>query len=439
MFRLVKLGFLPPKFKKLKNKAPPCVSCLLGQAHRKPWRFKRTKDGGLSSLRGKDISKPAETIGCDQLISAQPGLVPQSKGLLTRARIWAATIYVDYVTGYVHVGLMQDQSGESTLQTKHDFEHLCATRGVTVKHYHADNGRFAERSFTDDVKKSLQRITFCGVGAHHQNGITKNTIKQLTLISRTLLVHAQGLWPEYITTMLWPYALKAAQDRINQLNIDLHGKTPDMKFSGVASTNLRMRDFHTWGCPCYILDSRLQTDPKGVPKWEPRARVGIYLGRSPSHAGNVALVLNPKTGLVLPQFHVVFDDDFTTVTHLRKGTVPSNWKTLVDNSREKNTDEFYNLTKTWFEPETDETAEEIIEPSIVVNKGAITNEGAIANKGATPTEDASVSQNVNIIEDDDPSIQDSEGETGGDDMIMPEMVNLESAGLRRSERVASQP
>ena len=212
MFRLVKLGFLPSKFRKLKNKAPPCVSCLLGQAHRKPWRFKRTKDGGLSSLRGKDISQPGETIGCDQLISAQPGLVPQSKGLLTRARIWAATIYIDYVTGYVHVGLMQDQSGDSTLQSKHDFEHLCATRDVKVKHYHADNGRFAERSFTDDVKKSLQRITFCGVGAHHQNGITENTIKQLTLISRTLLVHAQGLWPEYITTILWPYALKAAQD-----------------------------------------------------------------------------------------------------------------------------------------------------------------------------------------------------------------------------------
>ena len=30
MFRLVKLGFLPKKFRKLGNKAPPCVSCLFG-------------------------------------------------------------------------------------------------------------------------------------------------------------------------------------------------------------------------------------------------------------------------------------------------------------------------------------------------------------------------------------------------------------------------
>ena len=33
MFRLVRIGFLPSKFRKLQNKAPPCVSCLFGQAH----------------------------------------------------------------------------------------------------------------------------------------------------------------------------------------------------------------------------------------------------------------------------------------------------------------------------------------------------------------------------------------------------------------------
>ena len=47
---------------------------------------------------------------------------------------------------------MTDQSDKATLESKHDFEHLCATRGVKVKVYHADNGRFAERSFINDVK-----------------------------------------------------------------------------------------------------------------------------------------------------------------------------------------------------------------------------------------------------------------------------------------------
>ena len=133
---------------------------------------------------------------------------------------------------------MTDQSDNSTLQATWDSEHLSATKNVKVKVYHIDNGRFSERSFTDDVKVCQKCISHCDVGTHHQNGITENTTKQLTLITHTLLVHAQNYWPEYITTMLWKFALKAAQDRMNQLNINLEGKTPDMILSGVAAVLL---------------------------------------------------------------------------------------------------------------------------------------------------------------------------------------------------------
>ena len=71
--------------------------------------------------------------------------------------------------------------------------------------------------------------------------------------------------------MVWPFALKAAQDRLNQLNVNLDGTTLDMRFSGVAAKNLILRDFHTFVCPCYVLDSRLQKNPKGIPKWDPQA------------------------------------------------------------------------------------------------------------------------------------------------------------------------
>ena len=438
MFRLVKMGFLPQKFLKLKGNCPPCVSCLFGQAHRKPWRFKRTNGGQPSTLRGDDISHPGDTVGVDQLISAQPGLVPQQRGIMTRARVWAATVFVDYVTGYTHVSLMNDQSGDATLAAKHEFEHLAATRGVKVKHYNADNGRFAEQTFLSDVKKCMQRITFCGVGAHHQNGISENAIKQLTLISRTLLVHAQRYWPEYITTMLWPFALKAAQDRLNQLNMNLDGKTPDMKFSGVAAHHIKLKDFHVFGCPCYVLDSRLQTNSKGVPKWEPRARLGIYLGRSPAHASSVALVLNPNTGLVSPQFHVVFDDDFSTVPHLRKGTVPPNWEKLVLNSREKSTDEFYDLTKTWFAPTADESAGELLDQNIPSEGGHTT---PTINPSVIPSPHNLIPTVNQDSEGDTLPIpvvtQDSEGDVAND-LFMPTMVNLETAGLRRSERISTQ-
>ena len=81
------------------------------------------------------------------MISAQPGLIPQEKGNLTRARIWACTLFVDYYTGYVFVALIRELTAESTLAAKKEFEHRCAVRGIRVKHYHADNGRFAEPAF----------------------------------------------------------------------------------------------------------------------------------------------------------------------------------------------------------------------------------------------------------------------------------------------------
>ena len=93
----------------------------------------------------------------------------------------------------------------------------------------------------------------------------------------------------------------AAADRMNNLHVDMHGQTPEMKFLKTIGSSTILRHFHTSGCPVYILDARLQSvGGGGPPKWYPQARLGIYLGHSPSHAGSVALVMNPKTGLVYP-------------------------------------------------------------------------------------------------------------------------------------------
>ncbi len=131
------------------------MSCLFGQAHCKPWRTKSSTDGSTSTLGGDRITCAGQTIGIDHLISAQPGLIPQNKGTLTRARIWAATVFVDYYTKFVYVALMSDQSAESTVEAKQNFEHFCGTRNVQVKHYHADNGLFADSLFTQEIKKNM--------------------------------------------------------------------------------------------------------------------------------------------------------------------------------------------------------------------------------------------------------------------------------------------
>ena len=131
-----------------------------------------------------------------------------------------------------------------------------------------------------------------------------------------MLLHEIIYWPDFITIMLWPFETKCAQDRMNNLHVDINLETPDMKFSNTKAVNAQLNHYHAFGFPVYILDSILQTNPKGVPKWEPRSRLGIYIGHLPAHAGSVALVLNLKTGLVPPQYHVVYDDQFSTVHHI---------------------------------------------------------------------------------------------------------------------------
>ena len=108
-----------------------------------------------------------------------------------------------------------------------------------------------------------------------------------------------------------------------------------------------MRTFHTFGCPVFVLASGLQNAGSFIPKWDPRARVGIYLGHSPCNAGNVALVLNPKTLRVSPQYHIVFDDEFSTVPFMRNGEIPPHWSQLVTSAAELVTDEEFDLATSW--------------------------------------------------------------------------------------------
>lgn len=199
MFRLSKLGILLKHFIRLIKRPPSCASCMFGMAHRKPWRSTSIKDGKKSSLCSPTISKPGQCNAVDQIVSAQPGLMPQDKGQMTRAWIWECTVFVDYTTSYVHVLLMRDLGIESTLAAKQKFEDKCTTKGIKVKHYHANNGQFANPAWKEGCTAKGQKLMFCGVGMHHQNVIIECNIKDLTLTACTLILHAIQYWPECIS------------------------------------------------------------------------------------------------------------------------------------------------------------------------------------------------------------------------------------------------
>ncbi len=64
--------------------------------------------------------------------------------------------------------------------------------------------------------------------------------------------------------------------------------SPEEKFYGVKSDYKHIKQARTWGCPAYMLDLRLQ-DGKKIPRWDPRSRLGQFLGRSHMHAGTIGL------------------------------------------------------------------------------------------------------------------------------------------------------
>ena len=126
-----------------------------------------------------------------------------------------------------------------------------------------------------------------------------------------MLLHAKQRWPNAVTTNLWPYAMRMANEVSNFSPGIRDGISPLEKFAQLAIIP-RVKHSHTFGSPVYVLDNRSQGG-KSVPKWDQKSRIGMYLGTSPRHSRRVALVLNLQTGHVSPQFHVVFDDLFETL------------------------------------------------------------------------------------------------------------------------------
>ena len=155
---------------------------------------------------------------------------------------------------------------------------------VKIKHYHADNGRFNEAAFLEHLRQQnpQQTISFSGVGAHHQNGRAEKRIQDLQDAARSMLLHAQRRWPTAISKHLWPYAIRHAADVDNNLPRLKSKQSPIERFSSIA-VRPRVKQYHPFGCPAYVLNSRMQDNKKG-PKWSERAQVGLYLGNSPRHA-----------------------------------------------------------------------------------------------------------------------------------------------------------
>ena len=81
----------------------------------------------------------------------------------------------------------------------------------------------------------------------------------------------------------------------------------------------------------------------------------------------MALVWNPTTIRVSPQYHVVFDDDFTNVPYMEVGTLPPNWQELIEHSPEMATTKNVFKADTWLsDRQIVDATEQLTDPFVIV-------------------------------------------------------------------------
>ena len=302
---MAEAGLIPKRLSK--TKLPICAACNFGKLTKKNWRSRAKNKRKIIPA-----DRPGAVVSVDQLESTTHGMIAQLKGKVTHRRYKAATIFVDHYSDASFIHLQETLTSEDTIRAKEAFEAWSRTNGISqVQHYHCDNGRFTDNAWTIDARKKGQTVTFCGVNAHFQNGRAEKRIRDLRESARTSLHHAMSRWPGVVDLHLWPYALRYAND-VHNLMPDKNGNSRLQKFAKVP-IQCNLNNFHSFGCPVYALDSKLAAGQK-IPHWNSRSRVGINLGFSLRHARNVALVLNTTTGTVSPQYHVKYDDFFTSVS-----------------------------------------------------------------------------------------------------------------------------
>ena len=147
----------------------------------------------------------------------------------------------------------------------------------------------------------------------------------------TLLLHTAIHWPAVSDLKLWPFALQHADYLWNILPKQHSKSSPLELVSGSHVPDYtHLQHLHVWECPTFVLDPRLQ-DGKKLPKWAPRSRLGRFLRYSTSHSSTVSLILNLQIGSISPQYHLVHDYWFSTVSNSQTSSFSSSvWDHLLN-------------------------------------------------------------------------------------------------------------
>ena len=280
----------------------------------------------------KDHILPGHMVSADYYISWAPGRLYHKKGKSDPPDMFSGgCVFIYHASGYVRIKHQVAINATETVKAKLNFEREVQSQEVVIKGYHTDNGIFNASDFMEELLNNQKKIRFSGAGASHHNGAAEGATKTVVTMERNMWMHSARRCPDdTLSVDLWPMAMDYAvwvynwipdmQSRLSAIEIWSRSR-----FEPVSET---LSNCHVWGCPTYFLETKLQKPGVKIPKWYPRSLRGVNMGFSKMHSTQVRLVLNLLTGSISPQYHVVFDDTFSTVMS-SKAVEPEVWIRLV--------------------------------------------------------------------------------------------------------------
>jgi hypothetical protein len=139
-------------------------------------QHRRSVSSATTGLLDASHLQPWDCISCDQSDSTSPGLIPTFKGTPSTSSYHAGTLFVEHARRYLFFTPHLSTDAVGAVQAKQSFEFHASSVHHIINKYHSDSCIFSSKLFHDTCLSHRQHIEYCGIDAHHQNGIAKRYI-----------------------------------------------------------------------------------------------------------------------------------------------------------------------------------------------------------------------------------------------------------------------
>jgi hypothetical protein len=96
--------------------------------------------------------QPGAKVSADHFESRLRGRTYSSYGKATSDQYVGGCIFVDHMSGYIHVEHQLGLSSSETIRAKQNFEQMALGHGVLVTDYLTDNGIFNKTKFVEHIR-----------------------------------------------------------------------------------------------------------------------------------------------------------------------------------------------------------------------------------------------------------------------------------------------